>query len=261
MRLGFSLAVHTDPDILLIDEVLAVGDAAFIHRCHDTISDFKRRGKTLIFVAHDLDAVSRWCDHVLWLDKGVIKKEGSARYVIDSYLTGIEKSEQENLDKENSQDVQTAEQSENRWGNKHVEIIHVAMKDKQGQDSWLFHQHDDLSVEIEFKINKAVKNLVFGIGIIRVDGLQIHGTNTGIDDYEIKETLVVGQTGKISYKLASLSLTEGSYYLDVAAHAEDGTPYDYLHEMFTFNIRSKIKTSGIYNPVHKWEISLKEAQS
>jgi ABC-type polysaccharide/polyol phosphate transport system ATPase subunit len=85
VRLGFAVAIHTDPDVLLIDEILSVGDEAFRRKCADKLDEFQRRGRTLVFVSHDLHAVSRWCDVVVWLDGGTIREQGDPQKVIDLY--------------------------------------------------------------------------------------------------------------------------------------------------------------------------------
>src|SRR5690606_19617614 len=94
MRLGFSLAVHTDPDVLLIDEVLAVGDAAFVSKCKERISQLRREGKTLLLVSHDLGAVERWCDEAIWLESGRVQDRGDPRRVIDAYREFVESGEE-----------------------------------------------------------------------------------------------------------------------------------------------------------------------
>ena len=93
MRLGFAVAIHVDPDVLLVDEVLAVGDEAFTHKCLDKFAEFRRRGRTVLLVTHSLDLVSRFCDEALWLDSGVVRAQGDPRRVIDAYLLDVAKSE------------------------------------------------------------------------------------------------------------------------------------------------------------------------
>lgn len=265
MRLGFSLAIHTDPDILLVDEVLAVGDAAFIHRCEETISEFKRRGKTLIFVTHDLRSVEKWCDEAIWLAKGVVKAKGGPRQVIDAYLGHIEKAESEALNLQNESGAnkdQEIEASSERWGNRQVEITKVSMLDYQGKESWLYHQEDEVLVEVHYQIKKEITELVFGIGILRLDGLSIHGTNTEIEKKEVplpngKDSYPLNRVFR--YKIKRLGLLEDSYYLDVAAHKKDGTPYDYHHRRYKFSVRSAEKFQGIFVPEHEWQLSEIEA--
>ena len=89
MRLGFAVAIHVDPDVLLVDEVLAVGDEAFTHKCLDKFAEFRRRGRTVLLVTHSLDLVTRFCDEALWLDGGLARAQGDPKRVIDAYLTEV----------------------------------------------------------------------------------------------------------------------------------------------------------------------------
>jgi lipopolysaccharide transport system ATP-binding protein len=93
LRLGFSVAVHVDPDILLVDEVLAVGDRPFTHKCMERMNRFKEAGKTIVFVSHELDIVRSWCGEVLWLDQGVLRERGKPGDVVDAYLASLSESD------------------------------------------------------------------------------------------------------------------------------------------------------------------------
>jgi lipopolysaccharide transport system ATP-binding protein len=277
MRLGFSLAIHTNPDILLVDEVLAVGDAHFIHRCQDSISEFKRKGKTLVFVTHDLASVSKWCDEAVWLDRGKVRQTGHPREISDAYLGSIheqEKQELENFEirvgKETS--LTTTEDTDSpidpeskRWGNKAVVIDSIHFLDQEHRPQWIFNEEDTMHVEISFSSPALPEDLVFGVGIIRADGLEVFGSNTGMNeatqskltkniiDEKLVDTPV--KNGSIIFNLKRIGLTEGSYFMDVAAHAEDGTPYDYHHRMHKFQIRSKNCTAvGVLSPEMSWNI-------
>src|SRR5204863_9553122 len=97
MRLGFAVAIHVDPDVLLVDEVLAVGDEGFTHKCLDKFGEFKRRGKTILLVTHSLGLVERFCDEALWLDAGKVRGEGGPKRVVGAYLTDVERSEEKQL--------------------------------------------------------------------------------------------------------------------------------------------------------------------
>ena len=267
MRLGFSLAIHTDPDILLIDEVLAVGDAAFIAKCHDSISEMKRRGKTLIFVTHDLPSVVRWCDEVAWMANGVVKERGEPRKVIDAYLAEVEQGHKEKLDEENSrlgkENSEGQEETAERWGSKDVEIYDVELLDSRGEQSWLLDQDQGATLRFSYQINSAVSDLVFGVGIERADGLQVHGTNTGIDNIEIElpeDKTSYPLSGTVNYSIDRVGLVEGSYYLDVAAHREDGFSFDYHHRMHKFSVRSDTGSVGVYAPKHSWKIEVGECE-
>ena len=97
MRLGFAVAIHVDPDVLLVDEVLAVGDEGFTHKCFDKFAEFRRRGKTILLVTHSLGVIERFCDVALWLDQGQACAIGDPRRVVGEYLTAIEKAEEQQL--------------------------------------------------------------------------------------------------------------------------------------------------------------------
>src|SRR5689334_12781356 len=97
MRLGFAVAIHVDPDVLLVDEVLAVGDEGFTHKCLDKFSDFRRRGKTILLVTHSLGLVERFCDEALWLEGGKVRATGDPKRIVDAYLTDIEQREEKEL--------------------------------------------------------------------------------------------------------------------------------------------------------------------
>src|SRR5213079_3208762 len=97
MRLGFAVAIHVDPDVLLVDEVLAVGDEGFTHKCLDKFAEFKRRGKTILLVTHSLGLVERFCDEALWLDKGAVRSGGDPKRVVGAYLTDVERTEESQL--------------------------------------------------------------------------------------------------------------------------------------------------------------------
>src|SRR5512145_2274088 len=97
MRLGFAVAIHVDPDVLLVDEVLAVGDEGFTHKCLDKFADFKRRGKTILLVTHSLGLVEKFCDEALWLDGGRMQTMGDPKRVVGAYITDVETGEEEQL--------------------------------------------------------------------------------------------------------------------------------------------------------------------
>jgi ABC-type polysaccharide/polyol phosphate transport system ATPase subunit len=109
MRLGFAVAINVDPDVLLIDEVLAVGDEAFTHKCLDKFAEFRRRNKTILLVTHSLNLVEKFCDNVLWLDSGRIRGEGDPRRVVSAYITDVAKTEQQDLAASDARARQRAE--------------------------------------------------------------------------------------------------------------------------------------------------------
>ncbi len=264
MRLGFSLAVHTNPDVLLIDEVLAVGDAAFVARCKDKISDLRREGKTLLLVSHDLSAVERWCDEVIWLHEGVAKERGEPRRVIDAYRSFIEGEEEEELqadrqEEEVQQGATVAEgeseerfHEKERWGSREIEITSVRALGSDDAEHLLFHSDDELTLELQYRKRQEVEDCVFGIAIHRNDGLLIHGSNTEIEGLRLDD---LGKEGTVRYRIKRLGLLEGRYRLDVAVHKSDGYAYDYHKAALEISIRWPEQQVGVLVPDHEWQLS------
>lgn len=259
MRLGFSVAVHTDPDILLVDEVLAVGDAGFVAKCKDKIGELRKQGKTLILVTHDLDSVERWCDEAIWLHQGEVRDRGYPRRVIDSYRHFIEKGEeQEILDQEQRARVEspsheiterTTDLESARWGSRELEITGVDVTDQNGSEKRVFHPGDPLKVVINYRVNSAQSDVVCGVALHRADGLHIFGTNTEIDGARLAE---LGADGTISCQFNRLGLLDGAYFIDVALHRADGYPFDYHKAVLHFSIRSDNKVVGVISPERSW---------
>jgi ABC-type polysaccharide/polyol phosphate transport system ATPase subunit len=254
MRLGFSVAVHTDPDILLVDEVLAVGDAGFVAKCKDKIGDLRRQGKTLILVTHDLDSVEKWCDEAIWLHQGEVKDRGNPRRVIDAYRHFIEKGEEQHiLEVEENRSIAESKPlgatQQARWGSREVEIVSVKVRDSASAEKRVFHPNDGIEIEMAYRFNVAESDVVFGVGINRADGLQVFGTNTAIDRVALG---ALGQEGVIRCDLRRLGLLDGAYTIDVAAHRQDGYPFDYQQGAIHFSIRSENKVVGVVSPERVW---------
>jgi ABC-type polysaccharide/polyol phosphate transport system ATPase subunit len=270
MRLGFAVAIHVDPDVLLVDEVLAVGDEGFTHKCYDKFAEFKRRGKTILLVTHSLGLVERFCDEAVWLDHGRKTGQGDPKRVIDEYRVDVEKEEAAFLATSDAQALQAAtphvvqtdrpvdageaganmfQVAEGRWGSGGVEISNVHIVDAKGQPSQLFHSGDPATIRFEVTAAKPVEDFVFGIGIFSAEGVCVYGTNTFIEKFAPK-TL----TGKatVGFSIAALELVEGTYKFDVAVHRKDGAPYDYHRLLYTFRVKSPVTDVGLYRPHHSW---------
>ncbi len=253
MRLGFSIAINVNPDILLIDEVLSVGDASFVPKCIDKINEFKRKGKTIIFVSHDLSTVERISDEVIWLKDGKIEMQGYPKRVTDAYLEYIGKRDEKKAGKKHKAEEMEAEKNrEKRWGTKEIEISKVKMIDKNGNEKYIFEQNEPFT--IEFNVNSKIeeKDFVFGIGIFNTEGIQCYGSNTLIEDF--KSQSIKGK-GKIRINISNINLVNGTYFFDLAVHKRDGYPFDYHHFQYTFKITSIYRDVGIARISHEWEFS------
>ena len=255
MRLGFSVAIHVDPDVLLIDEVLAVGDEAFTRKCLDKIGEFHRRGKTIVLVTHSLGLVEKMCDETLWLRHGRKAGIGDPKRVVDAYLTYVAGGEEALLARQApAPEAETKPEGyrEGRWGSREVEITRVRLVDDRGQERHVFASGEGVTLRLEVEARAEVEDFVFGVGIFTTDGVSVYGTNTHIEDYVPRRA--VGR-GEVALELSDLRLVEGTYLLDVAVHRRDGTPYDYHRGLHSFRVKSRIKDVGVYRPPHRWSFT------
>ena len=279
MRLGFAVAIHVDPDVLLVDEVLAVGDEGFTHKCLDKFAEFKRRGKTILLVTHSLGLVERFCDEALWMDAGRMKLQGDPKRVVDAYITDVEKSEEQQLAagdaraKEAAQPLSPDESAsavlpdnpvetgsapadmfratEGRWGSREIEITSVELIGAEGAGH-VFRSGDPLTLRINLRSPVVMDDFVIGVGIFNADGTCCYGTNTNIE--ELRSVKILGD-GLVDFNIERLDLVEGTYKMDVAVHKLDGYPYDYHRLLYTFRVKSRTKDVGIYRPQHTWTFS------
>jgi ABC-type polysaccharide/polyol phosphate transport system ATPase subunit len=264
-RLGFAVAINVDPDVLLIDEVLAVGDEAFTRKCLDKIGEFRRRGRTIVLVTHSLGLAEKMCDEVLWLRHGRPAGIGDPKRVIDAYLIYVAGGEETLLAQEQRAQAEHAdaraegpaagpggEYQQGRWGSREVEILSVRLLDDRGAERHVFVPGERLTLALAVRAREAVRDFVFGVGLFTAEGVSVYGTNTHLEQF-----LPVSLSGEaeVRFEMADLRLVEGSYLLDVAAHRMDGTPYDYHRGLYSFRVKSRLKDVGVYRPDHRWSFS------
>ncbi|HSL22608.1 MAG TPA: ABC transporter ATP-binding protein [Vicinamibacterales bacterium] len=280
MRLGFAVAIHVDPDVLLVDEVLAVGDESFTHKCLDKFAEFKRRGKTILLVTHSLGLVERFCDEALWLDSGVVRAEGDPKRVVDSYITDVGNTEEAHLAASDARAQQAVAADaagaaegaipaqpggetpgqpidgfravEGRWGSRDVEIVDVRIAGREAAAGHVFQSGEPLSITLVVNAARPTEDLVFGVGIFNAEGVCCYGTNTDLEGLRPRP---FSGRGEVTFQIERVDLVEGTYKLDVAAHRKDGYPYDYHRLLYTFRVKSRVHDVGIYRPRHAWRFS------
>ena len=224
VRLGFSVAVHTDPEILLVDEVLAVGDQAFQRKCLERIGELRRQGVTVLFVSHSADMVRSLCTRALWLHEGRLVADGAAEAVVRRYL--------EQTWERGGAPGPAAE--ERRWGTGKIRIVQVRLLDGEGREQQRFRTGEPLVVEIRYRAEERVERPVFGLAIHRSDGIHITGPNTQFAGLDIP---AVEGEGTVTYTVPALPLLEGLYYISVSAHNwEDTEMYDYHDRLYAFRV-------------------------
>ncbi|MFB0565097.1 MAG: ABC transporter ATP-binding protein [Candidatus Aminicenantaceae bacterium] len=256
MRLGFSIAINVNPDILLIDEVLAVGDASFVPKCLDRIDDFRRREKTILFVSHDLPTVEKICDEVAWINEGKIQIIGEPKRVVDAYLQDVAQKQEQDFEIRH-QEIDLEQkweegEREKRWGGREIEIKKASIKSLDGQEKHVFSPNEGMIIEMDISASSKIKDFVFGIGIFDSQGISCYGTNTHLEDFE---PVSIQGEGKVICKIDKLNLINGTYYLDVAAHKKDGYPYDYHRNLYSFMVSSRHKDEGVSRLTHTWSFS------
>lgn len=257
VRLGFAVAIHTDPDVLMVDEVLSVGDEAFAHRCLRRIEEYLARGKTLLLVSHSLTLIEDICDRAIWLEKGVVRADGHPRRVVDAYRQAIADEEGEahraamsEREDETSESEEAAEDEEVlRWGSGVVEIQKLRVN-VEGQERYHLHCGDGVVFELDLEVREAQEDFVFGIALSTPRGVEVWGTNSGLAGFE-PDSLSVGKT-QVRVECPSLRLAPGEYFVDVAVHAHDGTPYDYRRKLVALSVTAADRGIGIYFPEHQW---------
>jgi ABC-type polysaccharide/polyol phosphate transport system ATPase subunit len=256
MRLGFAVAVHLDPDVLLMDEVLAIGDEAFARKCADRFAEFRRMGKTLLLVGHETGAVERWCDEAVWLDRGTIRAAGAPHKVIDLYRQAMSEQESDALarayDRPSAQaPVGVPGASRDRWGTGEILIERVRLDDTYGHERYVYSAGEPLTLRFAYRVHRPVERPVFGFAIVRNDGLWIYGTDTSLAKIAVPE---LRTSGEVEVTIDALSLVAGRYFVDVAVHAADGTPYDYHSRRYPFSVRDDAAERGVTKIQHRWRI-------
>jgi hypothetical protein len=250
VRLGFAVAVHVDPDILLIDEVLSVGDEEFSQKCVAKIQEMKYRGATIVFVTHQLDLVRTLCDRALWLDQGQLSAIGDPMRVIDAYLQSVSghvRVEEPELAPPLRDENDLLE--EERWGSGELLLDRVSLVDDRGRELVALGARTPVSIEMHIRVREPQRDFVFGIGIFHADGTLVYGTNTDIEGL-VPERL--DTDGTVRFTIPTLDLIAGNYRIDTAVHTKNGRAFDYRRGVIRFVVGSRIHDTGIYRPPHEW---------
>lgn len=274
MRLAFSVAIHVDADVLLIDEILAVGDVNFQQKCFEKLKEIKNKGTTIVIVSHSLSQIEQICERSIWIENGKIREDGIPKYVHDHYLKVMENNRMDRMEQEQAEQMQMEEEpaadscpeeAEDssvpdipsfcspqavRMGNHKVEFVNVEILDAQGNETYGFQTEDAMDIVLSYRLNVQELKGNAGIGIYRDDGVYCFGTNTDIE----KGCLIdLKECGKIRVHMESLPLLYGTYYLDVAIHAKDSMEiYDDIRNVKKFQVFRSKKDDGLLRINTEW---------
>jgi ABC-type polysaccharide/polyol phosphate transport system ATPase subunit len=253
VRLAFTVAIQADADILLMDEVLAVGDARFQEKCFDVFSDYKRHGRTVILVSHDLSALNLYCDRVLLLQKGHLVADGAAADVTAQYRRIVGAMAEAD---DHEHDTDDAMATESRWGTREVEITAVRLLDDRGNQHTSFATGAGLTVALDYIVHADVKELVFGLAFKRSDGINISGPNTKSANCRVTAT-GPGTRGTMTYTIPHLGLLAAKYLVTAAVY--DGFlnhAYDHVEDVMSFRVVDEKGRLGMVDLDGSWEQSL-----
>lgn len=247
VRLGFAIAIHSDADILLADEVLAVGDLSFVLKCYRKIGEYREKGGSLILVSHGMQLVRNTCEKALWIDHGKVVEYGTAQDVCDHYEQYMVKKDAESQSKEGM----TGSIINN---DEAVHITNVKFLDKNSKETSEFKVGDKLTARITFETDRVVEKPIFTISIFNPENIVVISNYTNFDGVKIDQ---IEDEGYIDFELDNIQLKPSQYKFSVTL-SERGDVNNHLewHEkMYTFNIVSNGVTSyGLYNPNPKWDL-------
>lgn len=250
VRLGFSIAVHAQPEVLLIDEVLAVGDHNFQNKCLDSVRELRCQGVTVLLVSHELGKVRGLCDRAFWIEHGRIQVAGSVERVIHAYLDGI-------VAKGTSGSRPAGAVDEaHRWGSGEVELQWVELLNAAARPQRAFVTGEEMTVRLHYHAHRRVERPQFGLAIHHESGAQVSGPNNVFSDYEVES---VEGPGYMDYHIPSLPLLPGRYLVTAAIHDNKGLhSYDFRRYCAEFIVvpSQQIKERyGLFYIPASWHIS------
>lgn len=264
MRLAFAVAINVDADILLIDEILAVGDASFQAKCFQKLQEIKSRGTTIVIVSHSLSQIEQICDRTIWIDEGLIRLEGKPRDVHPAYTEFMTRKNQKREEKEaKEKETKKAEEAKaaaaeqkpdpapERTGSGEARMGAVRVLNAAGQETTSFTPAEPITLLIDYTAREELSNAVVGIAVYRSDQTYIYGTNSLIDT---SEPVHLKEKGVIELHMDCLPVANGTYSVDLALHRPDGLNYDFWKEVCTLHIADRVQTPGIIYLPHRWNL-------
>jgi ABC-type polysaccharide/polyol phosphate transport system ATPase subunit len=251
VRLAFSIAVHVEPEVFLVDEALAVGDAVFSHRCLKRIREMKERGVTICFVSHDVNAVQNICDEAVLLDRGRLLDRGAPKHVIQHYQTIVAERIARGADVQGGptdfHSIGAAETSagvgEQRFGTFEAQIVRTDVRDSRGRAIKQLQSGDNVTFTMDVEFHKDIENPVFGVLLRNRYGIEVFGANSYLR-HEETGAFHRGQTARVSFHLP-LNIGVGSYTASFAVHTPAAHFYDYRLDNMVFEVVGPIPSIGI----------------
>ena len=259
MRLAFAVAINVNADILLIDEILAVGDANFQAKCFTKMQELKAQGVTIVIVTHDTGTVKTFCDRVIWIQSGKIREDGKAFDVVDSYLRYMNEEQirkanmiRDEENQENSkEEVITMDPNAKHFGNQKAIIKKCTLLNSAKEETKAIKSDEKYYLKFDYEIKFPVEDLIFGMGIYSLDKTWIFGTNSQMAGFKFdvngkKEGSVIFESEPLNF------LQTGVYILQVSIIENEKSPCDYYNEYMRFTVTSDKSELGIIYYKTKW---------
>jgi ABC-2 type transport system ATP-binding protein/lipopolysaccharide transport system ATP-binding protein len=251
VRLGFAVAVTLDPEILIVDEIIAVGDEEFQRKCFDYLFDLRRRGTTIVLVTHSLGLAAELCDGAIWLDHGQTKMVGDIRPVIDGYLAAVNKKEEERRQEEAAAEgEQTVLAPVPRQGSGEVRMTGVELLGPGGAPIHIVNPGEPCTLRIHVQAREAVRAVEVGLAFIHETGVTVAGPNSGQENrtYDFP----VG-AGFVDFHLDALPIQPGTFAVSTSLITK-GHTYDYSDREVPFVVRAEhaVTEPGLVRVVGRW---------
>jgi lipopolysaccharide transport system ATP-binding protein len=259
MRLAFSVATHVDPDILIVDEILAVGDQHFSKKSLGKMMDFKRAGKTIVLVTHDLGTVEKWCDMAAWVDAGRIRRFGAPSDVVNEYRRAVELAEQQDrvmvpaaiaTDGGALPELEPVPAGPARVEG--LKLTQVSLRGKGGEAVSQVDTEEAVALHVGYQADRPLEEVEVEVALKRGDGLLVYQTSTKAEGLKLPSPL--GMAGTVVLVLERVGLVAGEYSFEVMARAASGAVYDERKEEGRFRVSSAIGDTGVARPVHRWRV-------
>jgi ABC-2 type transport system ATP-binding protein/lipopolysaccharide transport system ATP-binding protein len=252
VRLGFSIAVTVDPEILIVDEIIAVGDEEFQRKCYDHLYELRRKGTTIVLVTHSLGVVADLCDQAAWLDHGRLRAVGPARDVIDEYLGDVNQKEA-NAHAAAGEVAEADGGRTARLGSGEIRITSVEFLDPDGVSSGFLSTGEPATVRMHYRAESDLPSVTFGLSFTHESGVLIAGPNSGYGD---RSLAVKAGTGFVDYVVDQLPLQPSTFLISAAA-ADHGHVYDYRDRAFELRVRAQeaVTEPGITRIYGSWTLN------
>jgi lipopolysaccharide transport system ATP-binding protein len=230
VRLGFAIAVSLDPEILIVDEVIAVGDEEFQRKCFDHLFELRKRGTTIVLVTHALSLIQDLCDRAAWLDHGLVRELGPARDVVDSYLRDVNERE---IKARGETPIEPTSSSPGRLGTGEIRIRTIEFLDARGRHSPVLMAGSACIIRLHYSAEQPIDQAVFGIGFLHESGANVSGPNSGRTGARPVPT----GDGHVDFVIDELLLQPASYQVSTAI-VDRGHVYDYADREFDLHVRA-----------------------